>query len=189
MQSASTMKSKPFYPPININDSIQNHLFIAESGAFSELSETIDQCKNGEKSYWVVGDTISENLEDKVSVVPISQFKETFSDLFAKLPFSSNIYIAAQTEAFLWDVHNLAVKAGLAEEQIQKIKPLTNQRRLFCTHCYTITDGVTQTPFECPGCHRLLLVRDHFSTIHAAYVGVQINAEDPNETHPIEELN
>ncbi|WP_319381283.1 hypothetical protein [Thiomicrorhabdus sp.] len=48
---------------------------------------------------------------------------------------------------------------------------------------------MTYSPFECPGCHRLLLVRDHFSRIHSAYVGVQINAEDPEDIPPTEELS
>lgn len=189
MQAVPTIKSRPKYPPISINDSVQKHLFIAETGAFSELSKVIKLCKNGTKSYWVVGDNISENLHKTISTVPTNQITETFSNVFAKLPFSSNIYVAAKTEAFLWDIHNLAIKAGLADEQIKKLKPLTNQRRLFCTHCYTITNGVTYSPFKCPGCHRQLLVRDHFSTLHSAYVGVQINAEDPDDIPKIEELS
>jgi len=105
------------------------------------------------------------------------------------LPVSSNVYLAAKRESVLWDRHNLDVKSGMASEQIKMLKPLGNERRLFCTHCYTVTEDVTHSPFECPGCHRLLLVRDHFSRIHSAYVGVQINAEDLDDVPETEELS
>ena len=189
MQIDPRVKSKPVYQPVEIDKSVQQHLFIAQNSSLSEMHELIKTCTTGEKSYWIVGNDNSESIPEDTTFISNETFAETLGDLFAKLPVSSNLYVSGVTEAFIWDVYNIATKAGLADEQIKMFKPLSNERRLFCTHCYTITDGVTQSPFECPGCHRLLLVRDHFSTIHAAYVGVQINAEDPNETHPIEELN
>jgi ribosome maturation factor RimP len=49
-------------------------------------------------------------------------------------------------------------------------------------------DDIGHTPVICAGCKRPLLVRDHFSRFLGAYVGVQINAEDPTEEPATKEL-
>ncbi|WP_319557374.1 dimethylamine monooxygenase subunit DmmA family protein [Thiomicrorhabdus sp.] len=188
MQTVPTIKSRPVYSPVEIDQAVQQHLFIAEEGAFSTLSDLYQDCE-GEKSCWIVGQESADKLPKGCHFIDAQSFEEAFGELFAKLPISSNLYIAGIREAFVWDIHKLAIQAGLAPEQIKKLQPLSNERRLFCTHCYTLTEGVTYTPFECPGCKRLLLVRDHFSRLHSAYVGVQINAEDPNDIPPKEELS
>ena len=191
MQAEPTTKSRPIYPPVEIGKDVAQHLFIAETGAFSALSDLYGSCSS-ERSCWIVGEPESNSLgkyPKGCHFVRPADMTDVFSKLFSELPISSNIYLSAFRESFLWDMHNLATKAGMAEEQIKKLKPLSNERRLFCTHCYTVTEGVTHTPFQCPGCDRLLLVRDHFSRIHGAYVGVQINAEDPKDIPETQELN
>lgn len=190
-EAKPTTKSRPVYPPIEINKAVQQHLFIAESEAYHLLEELYQSCSK-EKSCWITGVSevykIDKNDKEYHFIEPQS-FNETFSKIFSKLPVSSNIYVAAKRESFLWDIHNIAIKSGMASEQVKMFQPLGNQRRLFCTHCYTVTEDVAYSPFECPCCHRLLLVRDHFSRLHSAYVGVQINAENMNEIPAIEELS
>ena len=190
MQPVPTIKSRPVYPVVQVDPSVAYHLFIAGAGAFPSLSELYNAC-DGERSCWVIGESlqhISYKYPKGCHFIDESAMQETFSKLFATLPISANLYLASKQESMLWDIHRLAVNAGLGQEQIKKLEPLSNKRRLFCTHCYTLTDGVTYTPYECPGCKRLLLVRDHFSKLHSAYVGVQINAEDPSDIPEREEL-
>ena len=57
-----------------------------------------------------------------------------------------------------------------------------------CVHCKGITENVTTQPATCSHCGLLLLVRDHYSRRIAAFQGVCINAEDPSERPPIEEI-
>lgn len=190
-QAKPSIKSRPSYPPVKVNEAVQQHLFITESDAFQALDDLYQSC-SGEKSCCLVGlpDAKKFNKYPKgCRFIEAPMVESSFSKIFSELPVSSSIYVAANRESFLWDIHNLAVKAGLAEEQIKLHKPLSNERRLFCTHCYHTVEGVTYSPFECPNCHRLLLVRDHFSRIHSAYVGVEINAEDRNEFPVKEELS
>lgn len=194
MQTAevkSSTKSRPVYPPIEINEAVQQHVFIAEGKAFTLLEGLYQSCSR-EKSCWIAGlselNEPDKNPKDCHFITPQS-INGSFAKFLSDLPVSSNVYVAAKRESFLWDIHNLAVKSGMASEQVKMLEPLGNERRLFCTHCYTVTEDVTESPFECPGCHRLLLVRDHFSRIHSAYVGVQINAEDLNDVPETEELS
>lgn len=188
MQPVPSIKSRPVYEDIGIDPAVQKHLFIAQTGSFDKLAKIYQACPS-DKSCWIVGDDTQESLPDNSRFVSQDGIDTVFGEQFADLPISSHIYVAGQNESFLWDIHNLATRAGLASEQVKMFEPVTNQRRLFCTHCYTLTEGVTHSPYECPGCGRLLLVRDHFSRIHAAYVGVIINAEDPNDIPEIEELS
>lgn len=179
-----SIKSQPIYISVAINPTVEHHLFIAEQGSEDELNPLYDYCKSAQKTLIVIERNLSEPTTESID----SEQKQLILDKIASLPVSSNIYLSGMTESFLWDIHNLAIEAGMTEQQIQKIAPITHKRRLFCTHCYTITENVTYTPFECPSCQRLLLVRDHFSRLHAAYVGVMINAEDPTEIPDSEEL-
>lgn len=186
---AEAIKSRPVYESIAIDSHIQNHIFISEDYLIDALLELSKQCDCSAKSFWI----LTQNpdlafLPDGTVVIDKLDFKRLVSDKLKNLPISSTLYVAGISESFLWDIHQLAVSVGLAAEQIKKLPPLTNQRRLFCTHCYTVTEGVKETPCQCPGCNRHLLVRDHFSKIHGAYVGVQINAEDPQEIFKTEEV-
>ncbi|MEO9275502.1 hypothetical protein ABFY09_11600 [Marinomonas sp. 5E14-1] len=49
------------------------------------------------------------------------------------------------------------------------------------SHCHSVMEGIVETPIHCHGCGLLLLVRDHFSRAHGAYVGLNIKAEDSTE--------
>ncbi len=55
------------------------------------------------------------------------------------------------------------------------------KRRVQCVHCKGFTEDVTTNPVTCARCGLLLLVRDHYSRRLAAFQGVCINAEAPNE--------
>lgn len=55
------------------------------------------------------------------------------------------------------------------------------KRRVQCVHCKGMTEDVTTNPVTCAHCGLLLLVRDHYSRRLAAFQGVCINAECPDE--------
>ncbi|WP_319381284.1 hypothetical protein [Thiomicrorhabdus sp.] len=127
MQAVPTIKSRPVYPPVEIDPSVQQHLFIAEAGAFSALSQLYESCE-GERSCWVVGAAGKDKLPKGCHFIDPHAMSDAFGELFDKLPVSSNLYVAGIREAFLWDIHQLAIKAGLAGEQVKKLKPLSNER-------------------------------------------------------------
>jgi len=180
LQLVPGVKSRPQYPPVSLNMSAQYQVFIAQTGIAGEKADALLQpLKSGcEKSgqpftvqtFHVLANGVSSD-NSAISLVELPQ-------KLARIPVSSAFYLAGN-ESFMWDVAALLKDAGFVEEQIHMLPPVSNKRRLFCTHCYAITEAVTQTPAVCRGCGRHLLVRDHFSKIHRAYVGVQIDAEDP----------
>ena len=163
------VKSRPDYPPVAIDTRASHQVFIAQDSEQDNLMALSEHCQNGEK----------------LSVVcPANEIPSSLGEL----PLSTALYVSG-TEAYLWDVHNQLTQMGFGADKIQLLAPDSAARRLFCTHCYTTMEGVTHTPYTCTGCGRPLLVRDHFSRVLGAYVGVQINAEDPADLPETESLD
>jgi hypothetical protein len=74
-------------------------------------------------------------------------------------------------EPFLWDMHEIATAAGLGEGEIHSTNTGGTARRVYCAHCKTITENVTQPTLPCPGCSLPLAVHPHFSRRLKAYLG------------------
>jgi len=75
-------------------------------------------------------------------------------------------------DPFLWEMHEIAVAAGLGEGEIRLTNTGGTARRVYCAHCKTVTDDVTQTTLPCSGCGLPLAVHAHFSRRLKAYLGV-----------------
>jgi predicted RNA-binding Zn-ribbon protein involved in translation (DUF1610 family) len=88
---------------------------------------------------------------------------------------------AIGSEAFCWDIHNLAASAGLGSSEIHLTRAGALTRRVYCTHCKTLIEGAALNVTPCPGCGASLFVRDHFSRQMGAFMGVKIDAEVPGE--------
>jgi hypothetical protein len=185
--------NRPKYPPISINEKSPYHLFVFENTPTDSTASAVSLSEDLKALYASINEEHSKNiitiggdsvLDDGISRVTF----EKLSLLLADLSPNTSLYLQG-SEAFMWDIHVLAIQQGMVDEQIQMLAPVTHKRRLFCTHCYTITEDVTHSPVVCSGCQRNLLVRDHFSRLHAAYVGLQIDAEDPADLPEPEELS
>lgn len=177
METDTRVKSKPYYESIAANDKADFYLFIGELDQSTHLQTLFDDCPGSKKE--IVTFHLNE-LSQKTDSITLSVCPSLLSELFSILPVSSVLYISG-TEAFLWDVQTLAIDAGLLPEQINLIAPTSLARRVFCTHCYHVMENITHTPVVCEGCGLPLLVRDHFSRCHSAYVGLNINAEDAGD--------
>lgn len=169
------VKSRPQYPPLSLAPARAYGLFIAPAGQESALQSVYDQCAYAGKRLLTLA----------AGEAGLQQLQQTLSTLTEQ----STGFVLAGSEAFMWDVANALKTAGFVQQQIQMLPPLDNSRRLFCTHCYTVMENVQQSPVVCSGCGRHLLVRDHFSRLHGAYVGVQINAEDSADIPAVQELS
>lgn len=91
-------------------------------------------------------------------------------------------------ESWAWSVFLAARELGLAEGQIQLAHAGSQRRRVWCTHCHGCTEDVSSSTVACAGCGRELLVRDHFSRRHGAFMGVMVDAEVPGQRPVREEL-
>lgn len=186
------IKSRPLYSPIEIKEKAAFHFFIEEGkskksddqGASTPgLLGLFNQCQSSVKN-WLNLDSadisaVSKGDQGK-SIHLQSAESEEFALALSSLPLAAQVYVSG-SESFMWDVHNLFISAGLLTEQVSLMQPTSTIRRVFCTHCYTVMEEVTHTPVACEGCQRPLLVRDHFSRFHGAYVGLNVNAEDVSD--------
>lgn len=175
------VKSRPDYAPVQLQPLARLQLFIGQpagEAALTALSAGADPALC--RQFTCAGPASSAVLSEALP--------EGLLALLHDAPLATAIYLAGD-EPFLWDMRNLLRDLGFTAQQIVMLPPFSQARRLFCTHCYTLTEGVTHSPAVCSGCQRPLLVRDHFSRLHGAYVGVQINAEDPTELPQEEPLS
>ncbi|SFG21059.1 dimethylamine monooxygenase subunit DmmA family protein [Neptunomonas qingdaonensis] len=185
-ESLEAPTNRPIYSPVIVNNKSAHHLFICEGYPSREFQIFYSSVDDSKKTLLLVSESDSTIDHDSI-LVTHSELTAKLTQLLGEMPLSTTIYVLG-SEAFIWDVHSVATQAGMVAEQIKMFAPVSGQRRLFCTHCYHITEDVTHSPAVCSGCQRNLLVRDHFSRLHAAYVGVQIDAEDPDDLPLPQEL-
>ena len=86
---------------------------------------------------------------------------------------------AAGTDGLMGQVQREVGAAGLPHTALQMEHRGSLARRVQCVHCKGITENVVHDPFQCSHCGLHLFVRDHYSRRHAAFQGVNIDAEDP----------
>jgi len=95
---------------------------------------------------------------------------------------------AVGPEHDIWRCAGLANQHGMSREEVHVYRAGTLARPVFCVHCGTHLPAVRTNIGSCSGCGRALLVRDHFSRLHGAYMGIQADAETPGVLPPIEEV-
>jgi predicted RNA-binding Zn-ribbon protein involved in translation (DUF1610 family) len=178
-------KSRPVYQPLRIDASGSRHLVVTDAASLDEkiAGEDIEiwtievaapgipaPPKPGERAFLSVPHMLS-HLKHRLA-------RETVG---------FRLY-AAGTEAFLWDVMNIATAAGLGKGEVFLSHAGSLKRRVYCTHCKAMIEDVTRNIVPCPGCGANLAVRDHFSRRLAAFMGVKADAEAPGEIPVAEEV-
>lgn len=99
--------------------------------------------------------------------------------VFQNASMGLQLYLAG-TEGLMGQAQNEAMQAGIPHTAIQTEHRGSVARRMQCVHCKGITEDVETDPFVCGHCGLNLYVRDHYSRRLAAYQGVCIDAEDPD---------
>lgn len=188
----SDIKSRPVYQPLVPDLAGGRHLLVVEGetlvpgrlealvGVFAPVQASLHT--------WLAG-----------AVAPMSGLGklwqlESAADVVDALACASRGYGVGDrlyvqgTEPFLWAVATAAAVIGFGEKQVQLHHAGSLRRRVWCTHCHGMTEGVTTSIVACGGCGRHLLVRDHFSRRLGAFMGVMVDAEAPGEIPAIEEV-
>lgn len=123
----------------------------------------------------------------RIDVVPApAEVLQLLDGLLNVATMGTRLYVAG-TEGFVGRVVRLGIDHGIDHKSVRTEHSGSLARRVQCVHCKHVTEGVTVSVFECPGCGNLLFVRDHYSRRLAAFQGVCVNAEDPNERPPAEQ--
>lgn len=187
--AASDIKSRPIYRPLRPDATAVRHWLVLEAAALDAAA-----CRTLVHAFapvqpalqvWSVGPLAIDGLTvtaliDTAALVPM---------LSQAGPFRVNdrFYVHG-TEPFIWAVAALAARSGLVPQQVQLAHAGSLRRRVWCTHCHDFTEGVTTSTVPCAGCGRHLLVRDHFSRRHGAFMGVMVDAEVPGQRPAVQEV-
>jgi dimethylamine monooxygenase subunit C len=119
---------------------------------------------------------------------------ERDADLLARLQdvlnhsvMGTRLYVAGP-ESFMGLVMRIARQFNLNKDEVRAEECGSLARRVYCIHCQTATENVTTNIVRCKDCNRWLLVRDHYSSRLAAYMGVMVDAEAPGERPEVKEV-
>ncbi|AFK67164.1 dimethylamine monooxygenase subunit DmmA family protein [Pseudomonas sp. yb_1] len=100
----------------------------------------------------------------------------------------TRLYLSG-SESFIGTAMQAANAVDLNRDEVLREHSGTLVRRVWCAHCDTYTENVTQRVFRCPGCQLDLVVRDHYSRRLAAFQGIKADGEVPGELPAAEELD
>lgn len=181
------IKSMPVYGPLQFDDSGTMHLIVshgvggevaARLVADAAYAKRLDTCR---VLYVSAGaDDLSADL---LRVFPGTRVCADAGDLLRTLDaelsavgMGVRLY-AAGSEEMLSRIVQAAERHGFDPEEVQCEQAGPGMRRVYCIHCRTCNEGVTSAEVPCGGCGRNLLVRDHYSRRHAAFMGVMADAE------------
>ncbi|MDQ0509883.1 dimethylamine monooxygenase subunit DmmA family protein [Ancylobacter amanitiformis] len=196
----SDIKSRPVYERLSLDGAGRRHLVLSD--APRPLGEVIDGTDGADAplGYWIVAATSAVDAQPQAEAAPgnaapvewrafraASHLLDRLSHRLAQETVGLRLYAIGE-EGFIWDVARMAREAGLEPSECFTAHAGSLRRKVFCVHCKTVTSGVTTSIAVCEGCGAHLVVRDHFSRMHAAFMGVQADAEAPGELPPVEEV-
>ena len=180
----SEVTSRPVYAPLSPQPEADRHWLVLDGPSMNEalltsLAKAFAPVMQ-RLQVWSIGTT-----EPAIGLSPVT----VLCDLAAldsaladqgPLRVSDRLFVQGN-EPFVWSIFLRARQLGLAEGQIQLAHAGSQRRRIWCTHCHGFTENVRTSTVACAGCMRELLVRDHFSRRHGAFMGVMVDAEVPGE--------
>jgi dimethylamine monooxygenase subunit C len=110
-----------------------------------------------------------------------------FQDVLTHAFMGTRLYVAGP-ESFMGLVMRIARQFNLNKDEVRAEECGASARRVYCMHCQSATENVTTNIVQCKDCKRWLLVRDHYSSRLAAYMGVMVDAEAPGERPDVKEV-
>jgi predicted RNA-binding Zn-ribbon protein involved in translation (DUF1610 family) len=105
----------------------------------------------------------------------------------ATAKMGTRLYVSG-SEGFIGQVIQRAMAHGVDHRSIITEHRGSLARRIQCTHCKGIMDGVTANIVRCAHCGLNLLVRDHYSRRLGAFMAVCADAEAPGSLPPVEHI-
>lgn len=199
MERGYWIRSKPVYASLIWKQAATAHLVLVEgsAGGLAAIKLFQQMQPAHPATVMVVKDKISDVDHSATlrKLVPddFFVFENKIEAMQALKEFLPNalmglcIYVAG-SEKFMWAVAEVASEFGVAEIDIAKELTGTLARSVYCVHCKTTTHDAHTNIKKCSGCGKMLFVRDHFSRLLGAYMGLMVDAESPGELPEIEEI-
>lgn len=105
---------------------------------------------------------------------------QALEDRLKRALMGLRLYLAG-SESFIGNAMKVASHFNLNHDEVLREHCGSLVRRVWCVHCDAFNENITRRIFECNGCHRSLVVRDHYSRHLGSFMGVQADAEVPGE--------
>ncbi len=197
------IRSKPVYAPLQPDLGGRYHVMVGHGVGAAPLARLVGDLKAaapeaiGRTRVWYVSDPAAPQSGPgafrDARVAELRTFEGVdalLADLTTQLRealMGTRLYVAGP-ESFMGLVMRIAYDFNLAGDEIRAEECGTLARRVHCIHCRATIENVRTNIVECHGCHRWLVVRDHYSRRLAAYMGVMVDAEVPGERPEIKEV-
>jgi hypothetical protein len=189
------IKSKPVYTPLAPDLTGRYHLMVGHGVGSEPLLRVLRDLQaaapdSGARTH-VLFVGASDFRAEGVAEVTLFEREQ---DLLARLQevldqsvMGTRLYVAGP-ESFMGLVMRIARQFNLNKDEVRAEECGSLARRVYCIHCQTATENVTTNIVQCKDCNRWLLVRDHYSSRLAAYMGVMVDAEAPGERPDVKEV-
>ena len=193
------IKSRPVYGTLGVRPG-HEHLFVADGeGGLAML----DLAATTPPGWWaaariayVPGASAGRDLAPRLRALGPAAYEErptieaasrALGAWLEAATMGTRLYLAG-TEMLIGRAMQVALEAGVDHSAIQAEHRGSLARRVQCVHCKGITEEVRTQPVRCASCGLMLLVRDHYSRRYGAFMGVNVDAEEPGVVPPAAEL-
>ena len=120
-------------------------------------------------------------------VVDVEELLAQLRSILDASSMGTRLYLAGP-ESFIGRAMTIALEFNMNQDEIRAEQIGSTARRVHCIHCRHTAEAVRTNIVRCGGCDRWLLVRDHYSRRHSAYMGVMVDAEAPGELPAVREI-
>ena len=191
------IKSKPVYTPLAPDLRGRYHLMVGHGVGSEPLLRVLRDLRaaapeSGARTRVLIVGSSEEQFR-AAGAADVSLFEREeelltrLQDVLNHAVMGTRLYVAGP-ESFMGLVMRIARHFNLNKDEVRAEECGSLARRVYCIHCQTATENVTTNIAQCKDCKRWLLVRDHYSSRLAAYMGVMVDAEAPGERPEVKEV-
>ena len=191
------IKSKPVYTPLAPDLRGRYHLMVGHGVGSEPLLRVLRDLRaaapeSGARTRVLIVGSSEEQFR-AAGAADVSLFGREeelltrLQDVLNHSVMGTRLYVAGP-ESFMGLVMRIARHFNLNKDEVRAEECGSLARRVYCIHCQTATENVTTNIAQCKDCNRWLLVRDHYSSRLAAYMGVMVDAEAPGERPEVKEV-
>ena len=193
------IKSRPVYDRLAPFPDALLHLVVGQGSGGSAMSRLLAEMPPGaevEVMYSTESFTGQNHLAALKAAAPgacegfgsNAALAEALHVRLARAFMGTRLYLAG-SESFIGLAMKVARQFDLNADEVLREHCGSLVRRVWCVHCDTYSENITQRVFSCSGCGKPLVVRDHYSRLMGAFMGVQGDAEVPGELPEASDLD
>jgi predicted RNA-binding Zn-ribbon protein involved in translation (DUF1610 family) len=193
------IKSRPVYDHLTPFPEALLHLVVGQGSGGTAMSRLIAEIAPGadiEVMYSTESFTGQNHLAALKDAAPgrfdwfasNAALSQALHDRLLQAFMGTRLYLAG-SESFIGLAMKVARQFDLNADEVLREHCGSLVRRVWCVHCDTYSENITQRVFSCSGCGKPLVVRDHYSRLMGAFMGVQGDAEVPGELPEASELD